>query len=102
MWVPAAAAVAPDVENAAFLAEGFVATVAVYHGRIPAADFTDFTFCESYLVHECINSRASEETRLKLISYFSSGPTQGACSPDSIKGIGLMVPPLAAMAPMPR
>jgi hypothetical protein len=76
--VPAAAAVAPDVEDAALLAEGFIAPVAVYDGLIPAADSADFTPGKSYFVHDCAVSRAAGEARLVSISYFSSGPTQGA------------------------
>ncbi len=52
MGIATSAAGAPDVEDPAFLAQGFVASVAVDNGLMPAADSADFAFfCKSYLIH---------------------------------------------------
>jgi hypothetical protein len=58
MGVAAAAPVAPDIKDPAILAEGLVASVAVDHCLVPAADPADFTVGESYFVHGFIVSRA--------------------------------------------
>lgn len=52
MGIAAAAAGAPDIEDPALLAQWFVATIAVDHGLVPAANFADFAFFgKSYLIH---------------------------------------------------